>query len=267
MNFHFGISPCPNDTFMFYRFLLDYPNVQTSFLDIEQLNRGLLEKKFDLAKCSISLYPQISSDYAILPTGMAVGFGNGPLLISKIKDLELNDSTLVAIPGRNTTAFALLRKYFPQLQNFKEVVFSSIPSLVAKDLVDAGLIIHESRFTYDKLSLKKLFDLGDLWEKETNLPLPLGIVVMKRKWIADFAVRWTEKIRTSILYAWEHFDEVLLFCRQHASEIEDEVMKKHIQLYVNEYSLDPGIEGRLAVEHFLAMFHKENVFLSDIWAI
>lgn len=267
MNFHLAISPCPNDTFMFYKFLHDNDQFHVEFLDIEQLNEGLLKVKFDLAKCSVAVYPAIARHYALLPVGFAMGFGNGPLVVARKRHQTLNENVVVAIPGRHTTAFALFQKFFPFVQNFKEVLFSKIPLLVAEGKVDVGLIIHESRFTYELMGLMKLFDLGELWEKETRLPLPLGAIVIKRSLIREWAEWLTSQLRLSICYAIDHPDETLNFCRLYASEVDENVMKKHIELYVNNFSIDPGEEGRRAVEQFLVSFLKDDVFLSEIWAL
>jgi len=266
--FNLAISPCPNDTFMFYKFIVDHQHYfRIHFSDIEELNEGLLSKKFDISKCSVALYPFIAEHYALLPTGMAMGFGTGPLLIAKNPNFSITEETRMGIPGKYTTAYALLRRYFPQVKHIQEFLFSSIPDEILKNTIDAGVIIHETRFTYEQKKLVKLEDLGSLWEQETKLPLPLGAIVIRRDLITSHAKRWSEELAKSIHYAWSHMDRVLDFCRLHATEIEEQFLRQHIELYVNDFSLEPGEEGKKAVEYLISSVKKEAVSLSNIWAL
>lgn len=253
---------------MFYKFITENQHVfRVHLLDIEELNEGLLGGRFDVSKCSVAVYPLIAQEYALLPVGMAMGYGTGPLLVGRDPRILISENTRVGIPGKYTTAFALLRRYFPQVKETKELLFSSIPDEISQGKIDVGVIIHETRFTYQQKGLSLVADLGKMWEDETKLPLPLGAIAIRRELVSSYAKQWAAQLKSSILYAWTHRQEVLLFCRQYATEMDEEVMLNHIKLYVNAYSLDAGVEGRKATELLISSVQKDHVNLSQIWAI
>ena len=249
-----GFSPCPNDTFIFDALVngkIASPGLQfdTHLHDVEQLNILARESKPDVTKISFSNYPAISADYVILNAGGALGSGCGPLLISK-KEYEISQvhSLSIAIPGIFTTANLLLSIFFHEALQKKEMLFSDIETAVLNDYVDAGLIIHENRFTYASRGLKKIADMGELWEKATGLPIPLGCIVIKRSLHAALQQQVNELIHQSILHAFQNPGGAMTYVAENALEMEEAVMKQHIDLYVNKFSLDLGAEGKKAIE-------------------
>ncbi len=267
-----AISPCPNDTLMFDALVNSGVNTldlsfQTEYHDIEQLNQGLLKGKWDIAKMSVALFPAIRRDYVMLCAGMALGSGNGPLVVAK--DAEMNLSTFegtMLIPGQRTTAFLLLKRFFPNISHIREILFSDILNNVAGGDADAGLIIHESRFTYTQHGLHCLADMGALWQKQTSLPLPLGAIVMRRS-LGDEIIQKTEDlIRQSVISGRSNPDAAMPFIRQHAQETDPEVILKHIELYVNEFSVHPGKDGKMAIIELLkSLPENHSLSLSDIF--
>lgn len=267
-----AISPCPNDTLMFDALVNSGVNAldlsfQTEYHDIEQLNQGLLKGQWDIAKMSVALFPSISRDYVMLSAGMALGTGNGPLIVAKTADLNLCtfDGTML-IPGQRTTAFLLLKRFFPNIRHIRETLFSDILNNVAGGDADAGLIIHESRFTYTQHGLHCLADMGALWQKQTSLPLPLGAIVMRRSLGHAMIQKTEDLIRQSVMSGRSNPDAAMPFIRLHAQETDPEVILKHIELYVNDFSVHPGNEGKSAVVELLKS-HPENhsLSLSDIF--
>jgi 1,4-dihydroxy-6-naphthoate synthase len=249
-----GYSFCPNDTFIFYA--LVHGKVATPFPisevleDVETLNRWALEGKLPLTKISYAAYGRLRDRYVALRSGGALGRGVGPLLIAKQPVEKLVDKR-IAIPGRNTTAFMLLWLYE---QNFipVEMRYDQIMPAVEQGQVDAGLIIHESRFTYHRHGLQKLLDLGEWWEGETGLPLPLGAILARRD-LGEETIRALDKaVRASLEYAHAHPDETVAYIKQHAQELQDPVIWAHIHTYVNEFSLEVGEEGERAVQELFA---------------
>jgi len=222
--------------------------------DVETLNRWADEGKLDITKLSYNSFLHNADHYALLHSGSALGKGVGPLLVStpsaleNWQDDEWRKQAKVAIPGRNTTANLLLSLAFPQIQNKTEVVFSEIEQAVLTGAFDAGLIIHESRFTYAQRGLAKLIDLGDWWEHTTHAAIPLGGIVIKRSLGSDVAAQVDASIKESLAYSWKRYPELSSFIRDNAQEMEEDVMRKHINLYVNEYTDDLGEEGRTAVK-------------------
>ncbi len=253
-----GYSPCPNDTFIFYA--LVHGRVDTAgvdfkemLLDVETLNRKALNRELDVTKVSFHAYAYLRDAYHLLGSGGAMGRGCGPLIVAKgrrsMKDLL---GKRIAIPGRLTTAYLLLSLYDPALaENVVVMPFDRIMAAVKEGSADAGLIIHEARFTYPEYGLSEVIDLGRWWEEDTGLPIPLGCI-LARKDIGRELVRTVERlIRDSVGYALAHREEARDYIREHAQEMRDEVVEEHIRLYVNDYSLDLGDDGMSAVEELL----------------
>jgi 1,4-dihydroxy-6-naphthoate synthase len=250
-----GFSPCPNDTFIFDALI--HEKIDTEGLhfevqlgDVEQLNQKAFRQELDITKLSYHAYAHLLPHYALLHSGSALGNNCGPLLIAKT---DLNTANLsnksIAIPGKYTTANFLLSLAFPEAQQKKELLFSEIEQAVLEGQVDAGLIIHENRFTYQDKGLVKLLDLGEWWENNTRLPIPLGGIVVKREHPVELQQRIDRVLRRSIEYAFAHPESSLPYVRLHAQEMDTAVMKQHIDLYVNDYSVDLGAKGRAAVQY------------------
>jgi len=254
-----GISPCPNDTFIFEAML--HNKVETHGLkfelimaDVEELNNMALQNELDITKISYNAFSKVWERYVLLNSGSALGKGNGPLLISKYKIYpDEIDNLKIAIPGINTTANMLLTIAYPNAKNKSEYLFSDIEEVILSGECDAGLIIHENRFTYEEKGLKKILDLGAFWEEKTKSPIPLGGIAIKRTIESKIQKQINEAIRNSILFAYENKNDVMPFIRQHAQEMNEEVILQHIDLYVNNYSIDMGTDGRKAIE----LFYKE----------
>lgn len=262
MKLTLGFSPCPNDTFIFDALIhhkIDTEGLEfaVSFEDVESLNRKAFAGELDITKLSYHAYAYAAADYVLLDAGSALGFGVGPLLICndehKAQELRMMAGTAqaadvkIGIPGKYTTANFLLGLAYPAWQNKEEMVFSEIESALLAGRIDAGLIIHENRFTYAAKGLHKIIDLGDYWEKETGLPIPLGGIVAKRALPDEIKHKINRVLRRSIEFAFANPESAMDFIRQHAQEMDDAVMNQHIELYVNAYSVDLGEEGRNAV--------------------
>ncbi|MBI5675123.1 MAG: 1,4-dihydroxy-6-naphthoate synthase [Nitrospirae bacterium] len=265
-----GYSPCPNDTFIFYAMTHEKAgDVDLKFreilLDVETLNQKALHSELDLTKISYHAFGHLRKEYCMLRAGGAIGKGCGPLLVSK-KDYsvtELRDKR-IAIPGRLTTANLLLQLHDPHFishpASFLYVMpFNKILAAVASEEVDAGLIIHESRFTYPSYGLRKIIDLGEWWEDETGLPIPLGGIIAKRSLGENLHKRISSIIKSSIEYALIHPSEPMDYIKKHSQELSDDVIKQHIDLYVNKYSLDIGDDGERAVKEFLLRAEETGI--------
>jgi 1,4-dihydroxy-6-naphthoate synthase len=249
-----GYSPCPNDCFIFDA--LVHKKIDTKGLqfdacleDVETLNKWALKGELDVTKLSYHAYAYCLKDYILLKSGSALGFNCGPILISK-KPVEKNKFRLktVAIPGRYTTANFLLSLAFPQLSNKIEYVFSDIENAVLNEEVDAGLIIHENRFTYEAKGLYKIMDLGEYWDELIKAPIPLGGICIKRNKDKELQLLVNDLIKESVQYAFANPESAMPYVREHAQEMSEQVMKQHIQLYVNTFSADLGSVGTQAVE-------------------
>lgn len=255
MKLSLGISPCPNDTYIFDAML--HGKIDTEGLefmprleDVETLNQLAIEGSLDISKVSYGVVFQLMGQYRILEAGSALGKGVGPLFISKNidHDGEIDFSKIrVALPGINTTAHLLFSLAYPEIKNKTFVPFHVIEDMVINDEVDAGVIIHENRFTYQQKGLNKLSDLGDVWEKRTGAPIPLGGILVRRLFDLDLATKINRVINRSLAFANDHADALPAFVTENAKEMNEEVMRNHISLYVNEFSLALGQEGRLAV--------------------
>jgi 1,4-dihydroxy-6-naphthoate synthase len=255
MTVSLGFSPCPNDCFMFdaivhRRVDLEGLDFDVRLDDIEALNQAAFAGTADVTKLSYYAYAHCTDNYVLLDAGSALGRNCGPLLISKrpISPVEVAAGTLrIAIPGRYTTANFLLGLAFPNATDRTELVFSDIERALLDGAYDAGLIIHENRFTYEAKGLKKIVDLGEFWEGETGAPIPLGGIVVNRALSDEVKRKVNRVMRRSVEYAVAHREASLPFVREHAQEMSDDVMYRHIDLYVNEYSVDLGEEGKRAV--------------------
>jgi 1,4-dihydroxy-6-naphthoate synthase len=248
-----GFSPCPNDTFMFYP--LVHGLVDTGGLsyrerleDVETLNRLALAGELDVSKVSYHALGHIRDDYALLRSGSALGRGCGPLLVAadRIDPADLRGRT-IAVPGRYTTAKLLLQLFDPALDKFIVMPFNELIDAVLTGNVDAGLIIHESRFTYQGFGLHKLLDLGEWWEGETGLPIPLGGIVARRSLGVETIAAVERALKAGVGYARTHPDEAARYIGEHAQEMSPEVCAAHIGLYVNDFSADLGDEGIRAI--------------------
>jgi 1,4-dihydroxy-6-naphthoate synthase len=253
MKLTLGFSPCPNDTFIFDAMVngkIDTKGIDFECVleDVETLNRGAEAGKLDITKLSYNTFLHVVNDYALLHSGSALGNGVGPMLIAKqALDLADIDKYKIAIPGINTTANLLLTLAFPQARDKTALVFSEIEAAVLNGTYDAGLIIHESRFTYAQKGLVKLIDLGDWWEQATGAAIPLGGIVARRSFNKELCATIDSIIKESVQYSWNNYPELAPFVKEHSQEMEEEVMRKHINLYVNDYTTDLGETGRKAI--------------------
>jgi 1,4-dihydroxy-6-naphthoate synthase len=262
MKLSLGFSPCPNDTFIFDALVngkIDTGGFQfeTFLEDVQTLNRRAMEQKPDISKISYGVWPLIRNHYHLLDAGGALGKGVGPLLISK-KAIHLTDvdQLTIAIPGEQTTAHVLFSLAFPGARNKKFMLFSDIETAVLNGTVDCGVIIHENRFTYMQRGLTRLMDLGEFWEKKTGAPIPLGGIVMRKDFDPGLCRQVDALIRKSLDYAWANYPLLSDYVKEHSQEMEESVMRQHIDLYVNNYSLSLGTEGRKAVDTLLQVFRQ-----------
>lgn len=269
MKLTLGFSPCPNDTFMFDA--LVHAKVDTEGLefevvmeDVEALNQRALQKELDVTKLSYHAFLHCVQDYVLLNSGSALGRNCGPLLIQQKGNVELTADSKIAIPGKNTTANLLLSIAFPHLQNKEEMLFSAIEQAVIDGSVDAGLIIHENRFTYQDKGLQKIQDLGEFWETETMLPIPLGGIVVKRDLPLEVQHKIQRVLKRSVQYAFDNPKSAKEYIRCYAQEMDEQVMYEHIKLYVNDFSLDLGVEGREAVKEVFkrSRMQTNNIFVA-----
>ena len=264
MTLTLGFSPCPNDTFIFDALVnnkidTEGITVEPVLEDVQTLNEWAIKGKLDVTKISYGVLPLLLEKYIVLNAGGALGKGVGPLLITKqasANTKEVSEMT-IAIPGEHTTAHMLFSLAYPQATNKKFMVFSAIEDAVLKGEVDAGVIIHENRFTYQQKGLHKLVDLGEYWERETGNPIPLGGIVMKKSFDSALQQQVDKLIKRSLEYSFAHYPLITDYVKQHSQAMSEEVMRKHIDLYVNDYSLDLREEGKNAIKTL------HHVFLSD----
>ncbi|MDI9320906.1 MAG: 1,4-dihydroxy-6-naphthoate synthase [Phycisphaerales bacterium] len=254
MKLTLGFSPCPNDTFIFDALvngLIDNQGLKFDYVmeDVETLNQMAYKNELDITKLSYGSYLNLTKDYALLHSGSALGKGVGPLLVSKkpINFADIADHS-IAIPGAKTTANLLLSLAAPLAQNKNEIVFSEIEDAVLNEQFDAGLIIHESRFTYEQKGLFKIIDLGDWWENTMSAAIPLGGIVMKRSFEHDLIAQVDALIKESILHSWKNYPNLSDFVQANAQEMNEQVMRQHIQLYVNEFTTNLGVLGTQSIE-------------------
>jgi 1,4-dihydroxy-6-naphthoate synthase len=280
MNLSLGFSPCPNDTFIFDAMIhqkidTEGLNFEVLFDDVETLNQQAFRAELDITKLSYHAYAYLTDNYVLLHSGSALGFGVGPLLICNKNeystlDMEilspltsvlspLTSNLRIGIPGKYTTANFLLSTAFPNAKNKIEMKFFEIESALLNDQIDLGVIIHENRFTYQDKGLKKIIDLGEYWEDLTNGPIPLGGIMIKRNLPEEIKQKVNRIIRRSVEYAFDHPESGFDFIRSISQEMSTEVIKKHIDLYVNKFSIDLGELGRKAVETFFREAHKAGI--------
>ncbi len=265
MHLTLGYSTCPNDTFIFDAMVhnkVDTEGLKFELLlaDVEELNRNAFRENIDITKLSYHAYAHISNSYKLLTSGSALGYKNGPLVISKYKIYpdEMQDLT-VAIPGKLTTANLLFGIVYPNVKKKQEYLFSEIEDAILDGEVDAGVIIHENRFTFRKKGLKKITDLGERWEADTNSPIPLGGIVIHRKFDSDIQSKVNRILRRSVRYALDNPNASYDYVKKYAQELDDEVISKHIGLYVNNFTEDLGEEGKNAINTLFSRALKKNI--------
>jgi 1,4-dihydroxy-6-naphthoate synthase len=264
MKLSLGFSPCPNDTFIFDALVnkkIDAGGLEFEVVteDVETLNQWALQGKLDITKLSFPAFFQSLDQYVLLNAGSALGKGVGPLLVSKIKikksKLRIRDAT-IALPGVNTTANLLFSLAYPQALNKTFMVFSAIEDSVSNGETDLGVIIHENRFTYQQKGLHKVMDLGEYWEEKKKMPIPLGGIAIKRKIDRKTSMLVDKLIQKSLDYAFSGYPLIADYVEQHSKAMSEPVMRQHIDLYVNNYSLDLGKEGRAAIQTLYKVFLK-----------
>jgi len=273
MKLTLGCSPCPNDTFIFYAMLhekIDMHGISIKHVlaDVDALNHRALNAEIDIVKISFAAYLHLQSEYLLLNSGSALGSNCGPLLISKriITPHDISSCT-IAIPGKFTTANFLFNIFFPSHGEKREMLFSDIEEAVLNEVVDVGVIIHENRFTYQKKGLRKIADLGELWEHLSGHPIPLGGIAIKRSIDSNTAIIINNLIKASVLYAFKHPAEAIAFVKQHAQEMDEEVMWQHIKLYVNQYTIGLDQEGYNAIDFFMNYAIKHNIINDRIYPL
>jgi 1,4-dihydroxy-6-naphthoate synthase len=263
-----GISPCPNDTFIFDAWIngrlgQDAPAVTTRLEDIETLNRLALQSALDEVKVSFFTYIKLRGQYQLLQTGGALGRGCGPLLVSRSAHLTKQDlagaKLRVAVPGDLTTAHLLLRLYQPAITSILSLPFDRIMPALAQGEIDAGVIIHEGRFTYHQHDLHMLVDLGAWWEQTTGHPIPLGCIVARSSLGANTIESLEHTIHASLIHARQNPDDSRDYIRSHAQEMDPQVIAQHIELYVNRFTENYGSKGRAAIECLLEQAHEANL--------
>ncbi len=265
MKLTLGFSPCPNDTFIFDAMVhgrIDTEGLEFDYLlaDVEELNRKAMDSELDITKMSYHAYAYAANDYLILNSGSALGHRNGPLLISK-RDIGHSEitSSFIAIPGKYTTANLLFSIAYPEASNKIEYLFSEIEEAILSGKADAGLIIHETRFTFHKKGLIKIADMGEYWDKLTGLPIPLGCIGISRKISEDVAAKVNRILRRSLEYAYKDSFASYDFVSSNAKEMDSTVMNNHIKLYVNDFTLDLGNRGRDAINTLFRIASDKGV--------
>jgi len=271
MKLSLGFSPCPNDTFIFYALVhgkidLQGLDVEVYMGDVEDLNEKAFNEDLDVTKISYHSYGYLTDKYILLNSGHALGNNCGPLLISKevvAPEASSVDPLTIAIPGKYTTANLLLGLAFPNAQNKRPMLFSEIEQQVQDGICDAGLIIHENRFTYEAKGLKKIIDMGEYWEKLTGYPIPLGGIAIKRNLDSAVHRSFDNILKASVEYAFANPEETMHYVSEYAQEMDDQVMKQHIDLYVNDFSIELGQQGREAVKKLYDIATERKVLNID----
>lgn len=266
MKLTLGFSPCPNDTFIFDALVnkkIDTAGFEFEVVlaDVETLNQWALEGKLDITKLSFPAFFRSLQHYTLLNAGSALGKGVGPLLITdspnKITDDEINQAS-IALPGIHTTANLLFSFAYPGATDKQFMIFSAIEDALINKETDLGVIIHENRFTYQEKGLYKVKDLGEYWYEKMELPIPLGGIAINQSIKRSVALKVNELIRQSLEYAGKNYPFIPEYVKQHTQEMSEEVMRQHIKLYVNKYSLDLGDDGKLAIENLHQVFLEIN---------
>lgn len=266
MDLSLGFSPCPNDTFIFDAMVnnkIDTGGLRfnTDLQDVETLNKWALQGKLAVTKLSFAVYLKVKEQYNLLNSGSALGRGCGPLLIAKrpIAPEDVKDCR-IAIPGDNTTANLLFSIAFPEAKQKQVMVFSEIENAVLDGRADVGVIIHENRFTYQQKGLVKIIDLGEYWESTTGSPIPLGGIFIRKDVPLEIQQQVDALIHKSLQYAYQHYPQLSEYVTQHAQEMDENVMRQHIDLYVNDFSLDLGQEGHAAVDRLMRKAESQLAF-------
>ncbi|HOY30501.1 MAG TPA: 1,4-dihydroxy-6-naphthoate synthase [Bacteroidales bacterium] len=264
-----GFSPCPNDTFIFDALINNKIDTEgIDFIcdaeDIERLNQRAFDEDLDMTKVSFHAFLYLAGKYQLLDAGSAMGTRCGPLLISKknYTDAEINNLT-IAIPGKYTTGAFLLNFAYPETSDIHEIIFNKIENKILKGIVDAGVIIHETRFTYMEKGLIKLCDLGEYWEQKTGFPIPLGGIVVRRDMPDELKSKLGRIMKASVEYALQNPESSNGFIKEHSSEMADDIINKHIELYVNQYSRSLGDKGRDAI-NYLFRYGLKNKIIDSI---
>lgn len=256
MKLTLGFSPCPNDTFIFDALVnkkIDTQGLEfdTMLDDVETLNKWSFEKKLDITKLSYPAFFQNLDKYVLLNSGAALGKGVGPLLISK-QNIQLStfnfQQTTISLPGENTTANLLFSFAYPEAKNKKHMIFSAIEESVLNEQTELGVIIHENRFTYQQKGLHKVTDLGEYWEEKMKAPIPLGGIAVSRSIDKEISLKIDSLIRKSIEFAFSNYPLITDYVKQHSQEMSEDVMRQHIELYVNNFSIDLGNDGKQAID-------------------
>ncbi len=272
MKLTLGFSPCPNDTFIFDALVnkkIDTEDIEFDVIleDVETLNQWTLQSKLDITKLSFPAFFQSTDKYVLLNSGSALGKGVGPLLISK-KNIQYTidniQQSTIAIPGLNTTANLLLSFAFPQAKQKQPMIFSEIENAVLSCKTNLGVIIHENRFTYQQKGLHKLMDLGEYWEQKMKVPIPLGAIAIKREFEKSMAKKVNNLIKKSLEYAFANYPYITDYVKQYSQEMDENVMRQHIELYVNNYSLDLGNEGKQAIAVLYKIFMDQQAGFQSI---
>jgi len=269
MKFSLGFSPCPNDTFIFDALVnkkidtegLDF---EVHLEDVQTLNNFALENRFDFSKISYGVMPLLLETHTLLNSGGAMGNGVGPLLICKDPNItpdEVNHLR-IAIPGKNTTAYLLFSYVYPNAKNISFYVFNEIEAAVLSGEVDAGVIIHENRFTYAQKGLYKISDLGAEWESKTKSPIALGGIVASNRISKPIMQQVDQLIAKSVAYAFNNYPSISEYVSCHAQEMSKAVMRQHIDLYVNDFSADMGETGKNAIETLVHIYQQMNATIS-----
>lgn len=280
MKLTIGFSPCPNDTFIFDALVngkIDTEGFcfEPHLEDIQTLNSWAPEGKLHITKLSFPAFFPEASQYSILNSGAALGKGVGPLLVAKrpvnVKDVE---HSKIAIPGESTTANFLLSYAFPSVNNKVPMLFSSIEDAVCNEEVEMGVIIHENRFTYQQKGLHKICDLGEIWERREGVPIPLACIAIRKNVSDDVKHKVDRLIQKSVQYSFERYPQLSSYTIEHAQAMQEEVMRKHIDLYVNNYSIDLGTEGKEAIQKFYSVYASNhngndviNLFVQDSFSL
>ena len=260
-----GFSPCPNDTFIFGALAtgkLDVANYTLSITheDVETLNNLARDGILDFTKISVHAFGLVAEHYALLHSGAALGRGCGPLVVARVpRNMESLRHEVIAIPGKLTTAALLLQLYGEGFSRLRPMSYENIMPSLQQGEVAAGVIIHEGRFTYPNYGLHAVLDLGAWWEETQNLPVPLGAILVRRDLGADVVEAVEDGIRRSLLFAQKNPEKVWPYIKMHAQEMDDAVIRQHIDLYVNDYSLELGEEGSLAIRTLLELAHTRGL--------
>ena len=270
MKITLGFSPCPNDTFIFDALVnkkIDTEDLEFEAVleDVQTLNDLAAEKRLDVTKLSFPALFNQADNYVILNSGAALGKGVGPLLIAKkMVDVPDIEHCRIAIPGENTTANFLLSYVFPQAKNKISMLFSSIEDAVLNKDVDLGVIIHENRFTYQQKGLHKICDLGEVWEQKEGLPIPLGCIAIKNDLSPAIQQQVDRLIKKSVQYAFAQYPQLSPYVVEHAQAMDQEVMRQHIELYVNDFSIELGQAGKTAVKKLFEVYQKSQATVKNI---